>query len=464
MSTDTRRGRSRARRGRAFLVSFVAVVAALAVAGAGAAAIGVVQGPRITDVQVDPAASVAASGSRIIVTTSQSLAEVDPAQVTVTPETPFAVDTSGRSVGVRFGVPLRDDTEYTVTIDGVRGLGGGPDGSIVETFRTPPIAVHLLQRGGPSDDTIFRTDLTGDEAVPVFSHPDIEDFRATASQLVVSVRTADDRPALLVTDLDGSGERALPLPGDDGVVTHLQAADRGDLIGFTYSDATLSDAGGLESALFTVAGDTPTRIEVAGTDARIAQWRFVPETDSILLLTFDGNLLLTGAEGGEATSLGTAISIDGVAGTAAIVERLDGIVVLDLTDGTQRPLVTPDEELGLLGTALPVPGGGTLRSSVVLDETGTRSLGTSVALVDGDGASRGIADIGPTDALMQTCVSPSGRYAAVTVAPDAVDNPYDGYLLPLPERLETRIFQLDDAEPVVSLEGFALSWCRVPTS
>src|SRR5690606_19876765 len=125
MSTDTRRSRSRARRTRGFLVSFAAVTVALAVAGAGAAAIGVVQGPRVTDVQVDPAASVAASGSRLIVTTSQSLSEVDPAQVTIHPETPFAVDTSGRTVGIRFGVPLRDDTEYTVTIDAVRGLGGG---------------------------------------------------------------------------------------------------------------------------------------------------------------------------------------------------------------------------------------------------------------------------------------------------------------------------------------------------
>lgn len=462
MSTDTRRGRSRARRKRAFLLSFLAVVGVLAVVGGGAAALGVVQGPRVTDVQVDPDAAVAASGSRLIVTTSQSLAEVDAAQVTVEPETPFAVDTSGRSVGVRFAQPLHDDTEYTVTIDGVRGLGGGPDAAITETFRTPAIDVHLAQRGGQSDDTIFRTDLTGDSAVPVFTHPRIQDFRATATQLVVSVRTDDDRAALIATDLDGGNERELELPGADGIVTTLQAADRGDLIGFTYSDAAVDASGGLESALFTISGDELTRIEVTGTDARIAEWRFVPDTDSILLLTFDGSLLLTGASGGDAVSLGTAISIDGVSGTDAVIERLDGKVVVDLTDGTEQPLVAPDIELGLLDTALPLPGGATLRSSVVLDETGTRSLGTSIAFVDADGAAREIAEVGPTDALLQTCVSPSGRYAAVLVAPDAVDNPYDTYPLPLPERLETRIVQIEDAAEIVPLEGFGVSWCRVP--
>ncbi len=76
------------------------------------------QGPRVTDVQVDPAAAVAASGSRVILTTTQSLEKVDPSQVQVDPATPFTVDTSGRSVGVRFTLPLRDDTDYTITVNG----------------------------------------------------------------------------------------------------------------------------------------------------------------------------------------------------------------------------------------------------------------------------------------------------------------------------------------------------------
>ncbi|QKJ21315.1 hypothetical protein HQM25_17150 [Microbacterium hominis] len=443
------------------------VVAVLAVVGLVGAAASVALGPRVTEVSVDPDAAVAASGSRLIVTTSQSLAEVTAEQVTVTPETPFAVDTSGRSVGVRFGTPLRDETEYTVTFSGLTGVGGGPAVEITETFRTPAIEVHLLQRGG-DEDTIFRTDLGGEQAQPVFRHPHIEDFRATASHLVISVRTDDDRAALIVTDLDGGDERELPLPGN-GFVSNLQAADRGETIGYTFSDADLGAEGGRESMLYTAsvapgaADAEPTAVAVEGVDPRVDQWRFVPETDSILVLTFDSTLLLAGATGEGATTLGNAVSIEGIAGTDAIVERVDGIIVIDLTDASEAPLVEADAELGRLDAALPVPGGGTLRTYAQLDADGF-PVGSRIAFVDDDGRSQVVADVDPADAVLQNCVSPSGRYAATLIAPDAVTNRYDQYLLPMPETVETRLAELDDATALVALSGFDISWCRVPPS
>ena len=189
--------------------------------------------------QVDPDAAVEASGSRLIVTTTQSLADVDPSQVTVTPATPFVVDTSGRSVGVRFALPLWDDTEYTVVISDVEGLGGGPAATITESFRTPPIQVELLQRGADGD-TIFRTDLSGENAVAVFTHPHIEDFRATSTHLVVSVRTDDDRAGLR------PGQRADQQfdPGGEGEgLVRLRAAERHELLrtGLAGEDVTVRD-------------------------------------------------------------------------------------------------------------------------------------------------------------------------------------------------------------------------------
>ncbi|WP_345800923.1 hypothetical protein AAIB33_15860 [Microbacterium sp. AZCO] len=173
MSTDTRRSRSLRRRGRAFVVGFAGVVAALTLVALAGTAATTAQGPRVTDVQVDPTAAVAASGARLIVTMSHALHEIRPDQVTIEPATPFVVDTSGRSVGVRFALPLWDDTEYTVTIDGVEGLGGGPATTVAQTFQTGKEQFYLLQRGA-KDDTIFRTDLTGEQAVPVFRHAHIE--------------------------------------------------------------------------------------------------------------------------------------------------------------------------------------------------------------------------------------------------------------------------------------------------
>ena len=469
MSTEagTRRAQARRRRGRAFAGAFAIVVGVLAALGLAGAAASVSQGPRITDVFVDPAAAVEASGSRLILTTSQTLVDVDPSQVTVTPETPFEVDTSGRSVGVRFTLPLWDDTEYTVEIADVASLGGGPTSTLTETFRTPEAEAFLLQRGTDDGDMIYRTDLTGQAAVPVFTHPHIEDFRATATHLVVSVRTENDRAGLIVTDLDGENPRELPLPGN-GYVSNLQSADRGELIGYTFSDATLTADSGRESRLFTASlkdvDAEPVEIAVEGADPRIAEWRFVPDTDSILLLSFDGSLLLTGSGGEGATALGAAIGIDGIArgSSEAVVDRVDQSVTIDLTDASEEPLVAPEVDLGGTTSVTPLPDGSTIRTAAVLED-GTPTGRTSVSLVAADGKTRTLTEIAQTDAVLQVCVSPSARYAAVLVAPDAVGNPYDTYQLPLPERPETRILQIADGEPVVALSGTAISWCLVPS-
>ncbi len=466
MSTDSRRSRSRARRGRGFAMAFAAVLVGLVVAGGVGGVVAVAQGPRVTDVQVDPAAAVAASGSRVILTTTQSLETVDPSQVSVEPAAPFTVDTAGRSVGVRFSLPLRDDTDYRITVSNVNGLGAGPSSTLTETFRTPPLQAYLMQRGTPEGDTIFRTDLQGEAGLPVFVHPHIEDFRATANHLVISVRDGDTA-RVIITDPDGQNARDVELPGP-GFVSNLQSADRGERVGFTFSDADLSDSGGRESRLYTVsAADTapPTEVGLNGGDVRIADYRFVPDTDSMLVLTFDSRLLLTDAEGANAAPLGSAVSIDGIArgSSVAVVERLEGIREIDLTDGSERPLVQPVDPPGLAGRATPVPGtdAGTIRSFADISADGV-SRSTTVAHVDVDGAVRPLLEVPGSDTVLQTCVSPSGRYAAVLVAPRAVDNPFDRYQLPLPERLLTHLVEVDTGEAVVALQGFDLSWCQVP--
>lgn len=469
MSTEstTRRAHGRRRRGRAFAGAFAIVIGVLIVLGLAGAAASVALGPRVTDVQVDPAAAVEASGSRLIVTTTQSLAEIDDAQVTVTPATPFVVDTSGRSVGVRFTLPLWDDTEYTVEIADVEGAGGGPTSTIVETFRTPAAQVELLQRGGADGDTIFRTDLSGQNAVAVFTHPHIEDFRATSTHLVISVRTEDDRAGLIMTDLDGANPRELPLPGD-GFVSNLQSAERGDLIGYTFTDADISAEGGRESVLFLASLQSPDaepqQVDVEGADPRVVEWRFVPDTDSILLLSFDGSLLLTGSGGEGATALGTALAIEGIArgSSVAVIDRLEQVATLDLTDATEQPLVAPATDIGPPTTVTPLPDRSTIRTAAVLDDAGLPTGRTSIALVAEDGATTLLDEVPETDAVLQVCVSPSARYAAVLVAPDAVSNAYDTYQIPLPERAETRIVEIESATEVVALAGSSISWCQVP--
>ena len=96
----------------------------LVLVGTGLGIASLLQGPRLSDVQVDAAQAIESSGSRVILTANQALAEIDPAQVSVEPAVPFTVDASGRGVGVRFTVPLDDSTTYTVRVADVVGAGG----------------------------------------------------------------------------------------------------------------------------------------------------------------------------------------------------------------------------------------------------------------------------------------------------------------------------------------------------
>lgn len=471
MSTDraTRRERTRRRRSRAFLVGFALVVGALAVVGLAGSAVTVAQGPRVTNVSVDPDAAVSASGSRLIITTTQSLATVEPAQVTVSPAAPFTVDTSGRSVGIRFTQPLWDDTSYTVTIAGLVGVGGGPTAAVEHSFTTPPLHAYVLQRG-TGGDTILRTDLAGEDPEPVYTNAHIEDFRATSGHLVMSTLGDDDTSHLVVTDLDGGNVRELALPGN-GTVTDLQSADRGDLIGYTFTDATVGTPGAREARLFTASltaaqsDAAPTMIERTGGESRVDDWRFVPGTDSILMLTYDGALTLISPSGGDPVTLGTAVSIDGIARgtTTAIIERVEGPAAIDLATATQVPLPPTDKALGQTNKMTPMTDGSTLRVLAVVDGFTVRS--TTVNVVDASGAATPVFSVDPKDILIQSCVSPSGRYAAFLVAPDAVSNPYDGYRLPLPTHVRTHVVALTGADAgteVGALAGFDISWCQTP--
>jgi len=463
----TRAEAARRRRKRAFAGAFAVVIGALAVIGLAGAAASTVQGPRVTQVDIDPAAAAEASGARLIVTTNQSLATVDAAQVTVTPAVPFTVDTSGRSVGVRFTLPLRDATEYAVRIDDVKGLGGGPAATVTHEFRTPELTAFLLQRTGDGD-TIYRTDLAGERIEAVFEHPHIEDFRATTGHLVISTLDDDGRSQILVTDLDGDGERALRLPGE-GTVRTLQAADRGELIGYTFTDADIGAGGTRESELYTASvkdsrkDAEPSRVAVGGTDPRVLDWRFVPDTDSLLVLTFDGRLLLSGADGAGSTDLGAGVEIDGIArGSAvAVVERVDGMVLIDLTDGSETSLAPAEGIAGLQGVVTPIPGAGagTIRQFFVADAPPDEQV-TNVYRVADDGAPTLLFTAPATDAVLQTCVSPSGRYAAVLVAPDTLDNAYDTYQHPLPSTLHTHVIDIASGDAVQTFAGFDLSWCQ----
>lgn len=448
-------------RDRRFTLTLISVLGVLALVVGVLGAVSLTQGPRISQVQVDPAQAIETSGSRVILTANQRLDEIDPAQVTVEPAVPFTVDAAGRNIGIRFTVPLHDATTYRVSVAGVVAAGGGPTADLETSFTTPEARILLLQRT-EDDDTIFTTDLSGERATPVFEHPRISDYRATSSLIVAAVEE-DEGSRLIVMNRDGSGQRDLPLPGD-GYISAVQVSERGGLVGYSYSDRELTETSGRASVLVTqpLSGSAEPRIvQVEGADASVAEWQFVPDSSSLLFIDFDGGLAVedpTGTAGVQ--SMGLAASILGVSrGTyTAIVERTDAsIMQLDLTTGEEEPLPASEPDYGEATTIVPFPGG-TLRHIVQRDEGGMPT-GQAVVRVSDEGTAEVIAEVSGTDAILQTCVSPSGQYAAVVVAPDLPNNEYDDLLLPLPRTMHTQLIDLDGERELPTLSGFDISWC-----
>jgi hypothetical protein len=447
---------------RRFLLTLGAVLGILVLVGTAFGIVSLLQGPRISEVQVDEAQAIESSGSRVILTANQALAEIDPEQVTVEPAVPFTVDASGRGVGVRFTVPLDDSTKYTVSVADVTGVGGGPSTTLTTSFETPASHIFILRRDVEGKDKIFLTDLKGD-GVAVYEHDKINDFRATSTRLVVAVEE-EEGSRLLVMDRDGKNQQELKLPGD-GYVGAIQVSERGGLVGYSYSDRELSDDSGRASVLVTQSlngKDDPQIIEVADKEASVFVWQFVPDSAAVLFIDFDGALsLVDRSTDAGVQSLGLAATIQGISrGTyTAIVERLDGTVVeLNLADGSEEPLAASDPDYGTASSITPYPGG-TLRHVVSRDDAGL-PVGQAVIRVDDDGKATPLVEVSSADSILQACASPSGQYAAVVVAPDLASNPYDGMLLPLPENVETHLIDMESGKEMVALTGFDASWCQ----
>jgi hypothetical protein len=449
------------RRGR-FVVGLMSVVVVLALAAVGLAAFSFTQGPRLSSVISDPAEAIELSGSRVILVANQPLASIDAAQVTVTPEVPFTLDAVGRSVGIRFTVPLDDNTEYTVSVADVRGIGGGPAATLTTTFITPGVELFVLQRSS-DDDKIFRTNLVDESATVVFTHPRISSFRHLDDLLVVAVEQ-DSADRILVVNLQGEVVRELELPGV-GYVQDLQVSDRGGIAGYVYSDRDFSDLNGLGSVLVmqSIASGEPVVVTGASGIPNIAEWQFVPDTSSALFIDFQSTLYVIDGNTPDApTPLGTVFSILGIERgtyTAIIMDAEGNIVRRDLADGSESAIVPTRPDFGQPAALAPFPGG-TVQHIVARDEFGMPE-GQLVVRVDDDGAATALFEIGEGDAIMQACASPSGQYLAVTIAPNLISNPYDDMILAMPMRTETHLLNMDTGDPIVVLAGFNVSWCNL---
>jgi len=429
MSTELRRDRSR--RPDRFRRRLVATISVFAVVGALAGVVGSQQGPRLRDVSYDATGLVSKPAQRVILTANQAVQRVTADDVRVTPAAPHTVTSSGNTIAVEFDGPLAYDRDYTVTVAGVRAPGQSATSDLRTTIRTGSTDVlALVPAADGGQDQIVRRSLDAGGAQVVYAATGITEYTRLARSLVVVRDDAQGSSSVDVVPLaDGVQDRSaevehLTLPTRDGRVTALHASDDGASFGFEYADTSTGQSRDVGLYVVDMTGThLPTAVDAAGkpevgaVPMTVGQWAYVARTESALVRTGSDDLVLVDMSGrADAVHLGSATYLHGFvgSGTTAVVESGDGIVRLDLTDGTRTPLPAPDEstDAPYLGRIAPLADDAYLR--VVGDVRSDGTLAQRILRVEGTRASR-LAVTLPDDAnVTAVCPSPNGQFAAVT--------------------------------------------------
>lgn len=450
----------------------VVLVVLLAFGGAGALLLQF-QGPRLSSVDYDPAALTDSAQQRVIFTFNQSLADVDPGQVKVSPQQPFTLESNGRFLAVQFTAPLAADTGYEISLQGLHGESSANSIDLVQQIQTAPAEVLMLRRNNSADDEIVQLRGDGADAEVIYRAPQIEMMRGGREGAVVVLTVpdaaSDSSSQLWLLPRDGAEPAQFALPGF-GVVNDVQLSARQGLFGYLFSSSDPSAVDAHKSELFVANMNDPLADPVQVTslsDQRIVQWRAVPQTSRAVALGFDGLLWLVdlARPDAEAVALGNALDLDYLEQGASrvLVHRNEGFFVIDLVTLLESEYSLPGalpEGFTVQQAITPLADGSAVMVASKNDAAGQPEP-LRVFFVSAAGSARQLFDVGSdADSLLQVCPSPDGGQIAVAVAPNIVANPFDLYQRPRPSRVETRFVETVSGRVVATERGFDVSWCR----
>ncbi|RUQ02782.1 hypothetical protein [Curtobacterium sp. HSID17257] len=419
-----RRPRDRFRR------RLVASITVFVLVGAVAAVVGSQQGPRLRDVTYDASGLVSRPAQRVILTANQALQRVPADAVTVRPSAPHTVTSSGNTIAVEFAGPLAYDRTYEIAVRDVRAPGQPATSELRTTITTGSTDVLALVPGvSGSKDRIVRRSLDAGGATTVFEATGITEYARLGRSLVV-VRGADGRSTVEIVPLAGGVQddrtpvERLTLPSASGRVTALHVADDGASFGFEYADTSTGQSRNVGLYVVDMTGThLPTAIAADGkptTGAEpltVAQWAYVPRTESALVRTGSDDLVLVDMSGrNDPVRLGSATYLHGFVGSGAtaVVETGTGIVRLDLTDGQREDLPAPEgsTDAPYLGRIAPLTDETYVRVVGVVRADGT--LAQSMVRVDASRASRLPVTVPEDASVTAVCPSPNSQFLAVT--------------------------------------------------
>ncbi|WP_255558953.1 hypothetical protein [Salinibacterium sp. M195] len=427
-------------------------------------ALGYLQGPKLSNAQLDTDAVVSSSGQTLRLFANQIIAPVDSAAVTVEPAAAATVSSDGDLVSVQFAEALDYGTEYTVSVEGVVSPSGGPESTLKYSFTTGQPQLYYLDRGVPNDE-ILQTEFNSQERTVLFAGEGIQEFVPVGDVLAVTTAAADRTGTLTLVNPDTAVSERVLLP-EIGEVADLDATRSSSLLGFTISSPDPGPIPTISHTLYTIdvarGRDVVAVTGLDGDPMRVLGWQFVPGTSTIVALTTDSTLVRIDTASGLVVPLGGYFEFDRVSadGSTVVVSDTRGIASVTLSDGAELRL-NPSPISGeqpFLGQSDADAAGNLVAKMVLVSESGG-SFSSVLAFDDGEQSRILYQTVGDKGAILDFQVSPNNQFVAVEVQPNVSSFDADEYVMnPRPQSVTTYFVEIATGAVTRSVEGFGLVW------
>jgi hypothetical protein len=451
---------------RRFRRSFWAVVAVFGLLSGAALAGYALQGPRLREATIDVVRAVNQPQTLLRLEADRPLDLSADYRVTIVPDIPHQLVVDGVSLVIVFERALRYDTDYQITVAGVREEGGFSSSTWRHEFLTPVSNLWFMNRGRDGEmDRIYRVS-TGTEPPQLMYEADgIGVFTPVGSVLVVASEDAAGRTGLGIVEPVTRRQETILLPRETDIV-ELYTPAAGTRVFFTLRSRGADTT--YDRTLFsldTAGSRTPTVVtDLAGQPIRATKAFAVPGSDRLVVWVDDVSVAQVNMTTGVVLPvMSEAQELWGVStdGQSVVAVDLSGTVAINIDDLTEtrlpagtiggRPAYEGDTHLSASGFSvakLAVPN---------LSETEFISL---LATLDPEGSPtilyRTPGDLGSIGRFQ---VSPNDQYVAVEVIPNLSTQVSDGRRLASRDRaITTVVVDIDSGLIVRSVEGFWPVW------
>lgn len=302
-------------------------------------------GPRIRKVTYDGMLLTREASQRIVLHSNQPLKDIDPQQVSLTPQVEYSVATSGETIVLQLRQRLDYGTTYTLAIQDMTTSTGRKTN--FETEITTPSARyyyikrnHITAQGILAEkelDTIRHGTLADEsEGSTIYTAHQILDYAILGDELVILSAAENGAQNLVIYNEAQNRERIIPLP-EEGTISRLAASPNGKLLGFLFRPRhNTSNTYEQSLLIYDVVADSLAPVQGVGSanDLQVTSWYFHPDGSSLILQTLTNVVLLVDAyHQHQPVAIGSYHGVGNFSqdGSQVIVTSLgDGLMALNL--------------------------------------------------------------------------------------------------------------------------------------